>query len=151
MSGAVSSPARPYGGDVAPQAAWKALSADKTALLVDVRTQAEWTYVGVPDLTAIGRAPLFLEYQTFPEMQVRPGFGQIAAAVVRAAGARPDTAIFMLCRSGARSRAAAVALSAEGFARVYNVSEGFEGEADENGHRGRAKGWKAAGLPWSQS
>jgi len=38
-----------------------------------------------------------------------------------------------------------------GFTEAYNILEGFEGDKDENGHRGNVSGWKAAGLPWMQS
>ena len=74
-----------------------------------------------------------------------------AAAAVTAAGATRDTPVLMLCRSGARSRAAAMALTALGFSRAYNIAGGFEGDPDGMGHRGHRNGWKADGLPWRQS
>ena len=69
---------------------------------------------------------------------------------IAAAGVDKDTTLLFLCRSGARSKAAAIAMTDLGFTRAYNVSEGFEGNLDGNGHRGVAEGWKAAGLPWQQ-
>jgi rhodanese-related sulfurtransferase len=80
-------------------------------------------------------------------MQVDPDF----ADKVRAAGVGENDEVFLICRSGARSAAAANALTAAGFAHCYNVAQGFEGDRDAEGHRGSVGGWKAAGLPWAQS
>ena len=49
------SPAAGYAGDVAPATAWKILSEHKDAVLIDVRTRAEWNYVGLPDLDDAGQ------------------------------------------------------------------------------------------------
>ncbi len=144
-------PSRPYAGDVSPAQAFEGLSADPAAALVDVRSSAEWTFVGAPDLAALGKRTVFCAWQDYPAMAVDPRFAERAAAMVKAAGGREDAAVYMICRSGARSRAAAIALTAAGFARVYNVAEGFEGDCDDEGHRGRLGGWKASGLPWRQS
>ena len=51
-----------------------ALRDDPQAQLVDVRTDAEWTYVGLPDLAAAGKQPVLIPWQIFPEMQVNAGF-----------------------------------------------------------------------------
>ena len=67
------------------------------------------------------------------------------------AGADKDAPVLFLCRSGARSRSAAIALTAAGFSRAYNIVGGFEGDLDGDRHRGQTNGWKAAGLPWKQS
>jgi rhodanese-related sulfurtransferase len=67
------------------------------------------------------------------------------------AGLRPEAPVAFLCRSGVRSKAAAEAATAAGYAAAYNVSDGFEGPPDATGHRGTTGGWKAAGLPWRQS
>jgi rhodanese-related sulfurtransferase len=58
--------------------------------------------------------------------------------------------VFLLCRSGARSRAAAIALTEAGFRQAFNISDGFEGDADQDGHRCNRNGWKAENLPWRQ-
>ena len=87
-----------------------------------------------------------IAFQEFPAMQVNLQF----ASQVRDAGIDPKAQIFLLCRSGARSAAAASALTAAGFENCYNVAEGFEGDKDTDGHRGTIGGWKAAGLPWVQ-
>ena len=135
-----------YAGDVDSRRAWEMLEADPKAVLVDVRTAPECRYVGAPDLRPLAKAPVFVEWQSYPDLAVNPGF----AAEVEGQGVRKDATLLLLCRSGARSRAAAILLTKLGFARCYNVADGFEGAKDAEGHRGRAAGWKAAGLPWSQ-
>jgi rhodanese-related sulfurtransferase len=135
-----------YAGDVSPSQAWQMLSQDASARLVDVRTRPEWGFVGVPDLASLGKKTMFLSWQDYPAMLVNPGF----AAEIAKAIPDKDAPILFLCRSGARSKAAAMALTAMGYSHCYNVSEGFEGALDAERHRGRAGGWKAAGLPWAQ-
>jgi rhodanese-related sulfurtransferase len=71
-------------------------------------------------------------------------------AEVEALGVERDSPVLLLCRSGQRSRAAAIALTAAGFGPCYNVAEGFEGPHDAARHRGTSAGWKARGLPWAQ-
>lgn len=126
------------------------LMATPSAQLVDVRTQAEWSFVGLPDLSPLGRKVHCIEWQRFPDMALNTAFAGEAAAAVTAAGASPETPVLMLCRSGARSRSAAMALTALGFTRAYNIAGGFEGDPDGERHRGRVNGWKADGLPWRQ-
>ena len=136
-----------------PDEAWSALQRDPKALLVDVRSKAEWTFVGVPDLSGAAAEPLFVEWSSFPAMAPNPAFVQTVAQAVQATDA---SAVYFICRSGARSAAAAGALApvlaeAGRDTRLFNVVEGFEGDLDGEGHRGRANGWKARGLPWRQS
>ena len=140
----------PYAGDIAPKAAWELLVAAPAAQLVDVRTMAEWSFVGLPDLSELERQVHCIEWQSFPDGAINPAFADQAAAAVTAAGADKETPVLMLCRSGARSRAAAMALTALGFTRAYNIATGFEGDPDGMRHRGRLSGWKADGLPWKQ-
>ncbi len=139
-------PERPYAGEITSGEAWQVLRDDPRAVLVDVRTDAEWRFVGVPVLNGIGKEPLFLSWQGYPEMRENESF----AAQLVEKGAGPDTTVLLLCRSGNRSHHAAVALTALGFGNCYNVSDGFEGPRDDNGRRGAKAGWKLAGLPWSQ-
>mgnify|MGYP002737323405 CR=1 FL=1 len=119
---------------------------ERDAVLVDVRTPAEWNYVGVPDLGQLGKKPLFLPWLFFPSMEVNPQFVQNLETVHLS----QEAPLLFLCRSGVRSRAAAVAMTARGYARCYNISGGFEGDADTAHHRGTLNGWKAGGLPWLQ-
>lgn len=135
-----------YAGDVTPKEAWTVLEQDPNACLIDVRTEAEWRYVGLPLVAALGRDTLCVSWQSYPDNALNPAFvDQVAAE-----GVRPDQTVLLICRSGQRSRSAAIALTARGFARCYNVAEGFEGDRDDTGHRGTVGGWKVAGLPWAQ-
>ncbi len=132
--------------NVTPKQVWQALRDDPAAMLVDVRTDAEWTYVGLPDLTEAGKQPALIPWQIFPAMAVNGDFaGQLAAA-----GLAPANKLFFICRSGVRSLAAAAAAEAAGYDQCFNVLDGFEGPPDGDAHRGRVAGWKADGLAWRQ-
>ena len=132
--------------NVAPRVAWETLMRDADAHLVDVRTQPEWAFVGVPDLGEAGKQPVLIPWQSYPAMQVNGQF----LDHLREAGLGPQHKLYFLCRSGGRSMAAAGAAEAAGFPHAYNVADGFEGPADEEMHRGTVAGWKADGLPWRQ-
>ena len=136
-----------YAGDVGPAEAWRVLSEDPASVLVDVRTDAEWSYVGLPDLRGLGKETLCVSWQLFPPMALNPGF----ESALEAAGLSKEQPVLLLCRSGVRSRHAAIALTQAGYGPCYNVADGFEGPPDEAGHRGRRGGWKVEGLPWVQS
>jgi len=135
-----------YAGDVTPTEAWSALADDPRAVLVDVRTHAEWAYVGLPDLRSIGRDVVRIEWQRYPDGSVNGGF----LDELEAAGIEKDQPLYFICRSGARSIAAAEAATAAGWAESRNVLEGFEGPHDAAQHRA-VSGWKVAGLPWVQA
>jgi rhodanese-related sulfurtransferase len=132
--------------NVSPQQTWQALQADEQAQLVDVRTDAEWQFVGLPDMSTAGKQPVLIPWQVYPTMQMNAAFVQH----LRDAGLTPDHKIYFLCRSGARSAAAASAAIAAGFPHAFNIADGFEGPPDAQGHRGQVAGWKADGLPWRQ-
>ncbi len=132
--------------DVAPKQVWEALSSDPNACLVDVRTDVEWAQIGVPDLSAAGKQPVLLSWQVAPTMQVNPKFLDEMAA----AGITPEHEIYFLCRSGVRSKAAAELAQAAGFARAYNIADGFEGPPGPGGLRGTVAGWQADRLPWTR-
>ena len=136
--------------DIGVEEVWERLAGDRNAVLVDVRTQAEWVFVGLPDVSVLGKNTVTVEWQTFPDGQVNPSFVEHLGTELQAAGAGPDTPLFFICRSGSRSRAAARAMAASGYRRCHNVADGFEGSRDTAGHRGSVSGWKAAGLPWVQ-
>jgi len=130
-------PAAGYAGDIAPQLAytwWKS----GNAVLVDVRTDAEREWVGfIPDAVA-------LAWKQWPGMALNPVFENGLRLVVP-----PGKKVLMLCRSGLRSIAAAKRATELGM-EAYNVIEGFEGDPDEHGQRGRKGGWRLRGLPWRQ-
>ena len=132
--------------NVTPEAAWQALSQDPDAVLCDVRTEPEWAFVGVPDLSEAGKEAVLIPWQVYPAMQVNPSF----LDALHEAGVTPEQRVFFMCRSGGRSLAAARAAEAAGYTQAFNVAGGFEGPADAAGHRGHAAGWKADGLPWRQ-
>lgn len=126
-----------YAGDVSPELAWRWVQ-EGQAVLVDVRTDAEREWVGfVP-----GALPV--AWKQWPGMAPNPEFdAQVEDA------ARDGLPLVMLCRSGVRSIAAAQRATALGL-RAYNILEGFEGDPDEQAHRGTLGGWRRRGLPWRQ-
>lgn len=129
----------PYNGALLPAEAAALLKQAPDAKLVDVRTRAEWDYVGrIPGAVQI-------EWQTYPGGQPNPGFLKELAQQVD-----PGAQVMFICRSGARSHAAAAAAAQVGYKQTFNVLEGFEGDKDEHGHRNTVGGWRAAGLPWVQ-
>lgn len=135
--------------EVLPAEAWTALEQNSRSVLVDVRTEAEWNFVGVPDVSELGRETVFVEWAKFPNMSNNPEFvDQVKSHVARLGASH----VFFLCRSGVRSLKAAAALSdAVATIECINVAEGFEGDLDEHQRRGGLNGWKARGLPWRQS
>ena len=135
-----------YAGDITPQQSWEMLRANPDAVLVDVRTDAEWKWVGAPDLSGVGREVVFIEWNS-NDGKCNENF----VADLIAAGVTPgERPVIFLCRSGKRSIAAAEAATAAGIGPSYNILEGFEGDLDEHGHRG-GTGWRAEGLPWKQT
>jgi rhodanese-related sulfurtransferase len=146
-----SSTSAEYAGDLDLAEAWGQLERHPAAQMVDVRTIAEWNFVGLPDLSALQRRVLCVEWQGYPTMQPNPNFTADTIEALQAAGAGHETPVLFLCRSGARSRAAAMAITRAGFTKAFNIAGGFEGDLDGTGHRGQTNGWKAAGLPWRQT
>ncbi len=130
----------PYDGALTPSEAHEVLGLAPGAKLIDVRTRAEWDWVGrIPGSVEI-------EWQTYPGGQPNPGFGaQLEQQVDR------EALTMFLCRSGARSHAAAAIAKESGYTAVYNIIEGFEGDRDAHGRRNNVGGWRHAGLPWTQS
>ena len=128
----------PYVGALLPTEAHQLMKAG--AKLVDVRTKPEVLYVGrVPGAATV-------EWQTYPGNRPNPEFiGELAAAVGK------DEPVMFLCRSGARSHAAAEAAMRAGWKETYNILEGFEGDKDAQEHRNTVGGWRKAGRPWTQS
>jgi len=130
----------PYAGALLPKEADSLMKRKPGAILVDVRTQAEWYWVGrVPGAVAI-------EWSVYPGGARNPGFIEQLQAGVPLTTAP----VMFLCRSGQRSHQAAAQATGAGYPNCYNILEGFEGDRDSRGHRNTVGGWRAAGLPWEQ-
>jgi rhodanese-related sulfurtransferase len=135
-----------YAGDITPEEAWQLLSENPEAVLVDVRTDAEWRFVGVPDLSGLGRDVVYIEWNSVNGTRNE----DFVAELLERVPPRADRPVVFLCRSGNRSIGAAEVATEAGIAPSYNVLDGFEGNLDDVGHRG-GTGWRAIGLPWRQS
>ncbi|MBS4728437.1 rhodanese-like domain-containing protein [Mycobacterium sp. SM1] len=135
-----------YAGDITPEQAWKLLCEHSRAVLVDVRTEAEWCYVGLPDLSSLGRDVVCVEWNRFDGSRNE----NFIAELLERVPATEDRPVVFICRSGHRSIGAAKAATAAGITPAFNVLDGFEGHLDDAGHRGTT-GWRAIGLPWKQS
>ena len=140
-------------GEVSPTQAQDLLRADPNARLVDVRTQAEWEFVGVPDVSDLGQMLIGIEWASYPGMVPNADF---VLQLEDALGEAATGPVLFICRSGARSLRAAEAFAAHMAAKgqtvqCMNVLEGFEGDRSVDRHRGQVSGWKARGLPWQQS
>jgi rhodanese-related sulfurtransferase len=140
-----------YAGDVSCMEAWTDLQRTPNAALVDVRTAAEWAYVGVPSLSPIRKSTILIEWDRFPSGELVPDFlGRLRSALDKA-GVTKEAPVYFICRSGNRSRHAAIAATAAGYRRCFNIEHGFEGRLSPDRHRGTPGSWKASGLPWVQS
>lgn len=129
-----------YSGALLPGEAHQILQQAPKAKLVDVRTRAEWDYVGrIPGAVEI-------ELLTYPGNRPNPSFvAELERQVDK------EALVMFICRSGGRSHNAAMLAIQAGYPECYNVLEGFEGDRDAAGHRNTKGGWRAAGLPWVQS
>ena len=135
-----------YAGDLSPLQAWAKL--EDGAILVDVRTEGEWAHIGIPDTAAAGTRrndPLFIQWNLAGGIPNARFIEQLKLQLEQQAPAAGGRELVFLCRSGARSIAAAIAATEAGFTS-YNVLEGFEGEPDRDGER-TVNGWKNRGLP----
>jgi len=130
----------PYAGAVTPGEAWELMQNAPGTRLVDVRSHAEWQWVGrLPQAVEI-------EWMCWPERHQNPNFlAEMSTQVDK------EAMVLFLCRSAQRSHLAAILATENGWNSCYNILQGFEGEKDANGQRSRVSGWRKAGLPWSQS
>lgn len=129
----------PYSGALSPQEAWQLWKSMPGAQLVDVRSRAEWDWVGrIPGAVEI-------ELLSYPGNRPNPAFVQELQQKVGT-----EAPVLFICRSGGRSHNAAMLALQAGYAESYNVLEGFEGDRDAQGHRNTVSGWRAAELPWVQ-
>lgn len=135
----------PYAGDVTPLEAGQLLSAG-AARVIDVRSRYEWEFVGRVDPSTL------IEWRIYEAdgpvgIRSRPNDNFVDQLKREA---RPEETLLFLCRSGVRSQGAAAAATAAGFPNAFNILEGFEGNPDQQKHRGGVGGWRKHGLPWIQ-
>lgn len=129
----------PYEGALLPAEAYEIWQSAPGAKLVDVRTRAELDWVGrIPGAIEV-------EWASYPGLKPNPNFATALEQQLNS-----DSLLLFICRSGARSHAAATVATRAGFPDCYNVLEGFEGDPDGDKHRNTKGGWRKAGLPWEQ-
>jgi rhodanese-related sulfurtransferase len=133
--------------DVSAQEALDALKNQQSAQLVDVRSDAEWKFSGLPNLESLNKQTITISLKTYPDFSDNPDFLE---ALVFAIPER-STPIYFLCKTGGRSRVAAKKAQSAGYTHAYNIAGGFEGEFNQQRQRGQVSGWKAAQLPWEQA
>lgn len=126
---------------LSPKEAYDLLQADPQALLIDVRSEIEYLFVGHP----VGA--IHVSWNDGPDWEINPHF---VGEVKKLAGHGGERPVVLICRSGNRSESAGQALIKAGFTKVFNVSHGFEGELDDQHHRNSVSGWRFDGLPWEQ-
>ncbi len=141
------SPSEVCAGNISSKDAWQFLKSNEDTILVDVRTLPEWTFVGIPDLSSLGKETIILSWRIYPGMEINSDFENKLSKII----SDKDTPILFICRSGGRSLDAAAAMTSKGYKNCFNISDGFEGPIDTKGHRCSIDGWKAANLPWKQS
>lgn len=136
-----------YRGDLVIPEAWDILKQQPDACLIDVRTSEELIFTGAPWLDEINKELIHIPWRFFPNMELNTSFGETIQQNI------PNSALILLfiCRSGGRSREAAMYTTKLGYENCYNIVNGFEGEPDNNHHRGTLMSWKAYGLPWRQA
>ena len=128
----------PYAGELSPQEAFALLQQDSNAILIDVRSQAE--------LDLVGRVPnaAHIEWAFYPGMIANADFAAQLQSQIN-----PNQTVIFMCRTGGRSHNAALVAQQLGYSQAYNMSEGFEGEANTAKQRTLINGWKHANLPWT--
>ena len=135
-----------YKRNLLPKMAVERLQNNPQALFVDVRSKAEFKYVGYPENS------ILIPWIDDPDWEPNPE--AFSDAVMQEIDGRENllnTEIILICRSGFRSNEALKCLENKGFTQVSHVASGFEGDLDENDHRGNLNGWRHDGMPWSQS
>lgn len=136
----------PYNANITATNAYHFISAHP-CVLIDVRTDAEWNYVGIPDLEATQASFIPLSWVLYPDYAKNQQFETQLKAVIE----QKDMPIFFLCKLGGRSSLAAQSAQTLGYDYCYNIAAGFEGDLNSHAQRGTVNGWKAEGLPWKQS
>lgn len=136
-----------YAGEVSADESWNILSAEPSAALVDVRTLPEWQFAGLPDLSSLNKETHQISWKTYPSFETNQSFVKQLSNKIQDA----NTPILFLCKSGARSLDAAIAMTQAGYTHCFNIIDGFEGPKNDAGQRGSVAGWKASQHPWEQA
>lgn len=135
-----------YKRNLLPKMAVEKLQNNPQALFVDVRSKAEYKYVGYPENS------ILIPWIDDPDWEPNPeAFSEAVMQELDGRENLSDTEIILICRSGFRSNEALKCLENKGFTQVSHVASGFEGDLDENDHRGNLNGWRHDDMPWSQS
>ena len=135
-----------YKRNLLPKMAVERLQSNSQALFVDVRSKAEYKYVGFPENS------ILIPWIDDPDWEPNPeAFSDLVMQELDGRENLLNTEIILICRSGFRSNEALKCLENKGFTQVSHVASGFEGDLDENDHRGNLNGWRHDGMPWSQS
>ena len=115
------------------------LESHPEAKLIDIRSSMEFLFIGHP----VGA--IHIGWMEDPDWDINPNFEkEIEAEQTN------NSPIIMICRSGNRSEKAGIQLLEAGLSNIYHVSDGFEGDRDDNNHRGTTNGWRFYDLPWEQ-
>ena len=135
-----------YKRDLLPKMALERLSDNPSALFVDVRSKAEHKYVGYPENS------ILIPWIDEPSWEPNPDvFYDAVVDALFNHNDKLESEVILICRSGFRSNEALKCLQSKGFNNVAHVTSGFEGDLDENDHRGNLNGWRHDGMPWTQS
>jgi len=135
-----------YKRNLLPKMAVDRLQNNPQALFVDVRSKAEYKYVGYPENS------ILIPWIDDPDWEPNPKvFSDLVMQELDGRENLLNTEIILICRSGFRSNEALKCLENKGFTQVSHVASGFEGDLDENDRRGNLNGWRHDGMPWSQS
>ncbi len=140
--------------DVIPSDAYALATSNAGYYILDVRTVAEWQWVGHPGINKAGEGAaltgkvLNISYEVSKkgQMILNDHFLKDVQDVFQDTS---NVVLITMCRSGSRSKAAATVLEAAGY-NVLNMVTGFEGSADTNGYR-TVNAWKVEGLPYTSA
>ena len=125
---------------------FKELSEISNSYLIDVRTEPEWKFIGVPDLSSLNKKTVFISWHMYPEMKINSHFEN----KINESNIKKNDKLFLICRSGSRSFHSSQFLTLCGYKRCYNVLDGFEGVKNTLSQRSSINGWKYNNLPWKQ-
>ena len=130
-----------------PKEAWHLLQDRPNAVLIDVRSEMEFLFVGHPE------GAIHVPWIDEPTWKINPNFTTEVRKVILGGVSREkggSVPVLLICRSGKRSLEAGESLVQDGMEEIYNIEDGFEGELDNEHHRSTVGGWRHAGLPWEQ-